>query len=44
MLLRAHPAEDDQIMTRLRPHIADHDDYAIREVLTDIRRRLNRRY
>ena len=44
MLLRSHPAEDDTIMNALRPHIADHDDYDIREVQSDIRRRLNRRH
>jgi hypothetical protein len=42
MLLRAHSATDDAIMDILRPHLADHDEYAIREVLADIRRRLGR--
>jgi len=44
MLLRAYPHDDSTIMATLARHFADHDVYAIGEVLTDIRGRLKPRF
>jgi len=44
MLLRAYPHDDATIMKILSPHLADHDIYAIGQVLAEIRRRLKPRF
>jgi hypothetical protein len=44
LLLIAHPAEDEKLLSALRPHMMESDIQALADVLNDVRTRMNRKF